>query len=71
MQSHSGGVAQHAHSLPASMEGEYPISAEAGVNSSLSGTDLRTNVERQFVLMNDVHNRIREEFLKAERLFGH
>ena len=41
------------------------------LNSSAEKADPRTAVERQYTLMSDVHDRIREQFLKPDNLPGH
>jgi len=64
---HFGSVAQsrsnHDFALQVGLEREQPISSKRMLNPGPSNPDLRANVERQFMQMNDVHDRIREEFL--------
>ena len=67
---HFGSVAQsrsnHDFALQVGLEREQPISSKGVLNLG-SYPDLRVNVERQFMRMNDVHDRIREEFLETSR----
>ena len=71
MQVHSRGAAQplsrNEIALTRGAE-DYAVPPADTLNSE---TDLRSNVERQFTLMDHIHNRIREEFLKTEHLMGH
>jgi len=41
------------------------------LNSTSERADPRTDAERQYMLMSDVHDRIREQFLKPDSLAGH
>jgi len=64
---HFGSAAQsrskHDFALQVGLEQEQPTSSKRMLNPGPSNPDLRANVERQFIQMNDVHDRIREEFL--------
>jgi len=68
---HFGSASQsrskHDFALQVGLEQEQPISSKRVLNPGSSNPDLRANVERQFMQMNDVHDRIREEFLETSQ----